>query len=240
MNRRKLTIEVPPRSLPFFSFSHLCQELDCSYLWKKFRRAQKRNQAFKCYYCGAKGRLELHEFLRVNDRKRTVKFCRPRFLCHPCHSVKNLYYGIALGPGGEPFFTRNGMRKTFSVSRKMKSVAREQFLKINRCSFKEFRNYMQNIAQLVKKRWHKDYQIEFDEVYKPLINEILNHPQGRYVKVHEWYVRKFENTLNLLKETVKRKDVACFIIMDGTRGFIYKVLKENDEVLVYNLVRNGC
>lgn len=209
MNKIKLTIEVPPTNLflGLRSFSYFCQQLDCLYLWQKFRNKYKKFKNFKCHYCGIKRNLELHEFIDVDDEEFKVKFLKPHFLCHACHSVKQLHFPVIW----------NG-------------VAAKQFLKVNKCNERTLKNYLRYIDKLKEKRGKKDYKIEFDEIYKPLITNILDYLQGRYIKVHHWYIEHFKNTLNALKKAVNRKEFNCFIIVDRTQEFFYKILKKNEAI----------
>lgn len=203
----KFSIGTSLRNLPFTSFSVLCLRWRCVHLWRKFRNRVVKNLDYKCCYCGAKEKLHLHEPHKADNKKLTFKLLKPHLLCPDCHSMPKSYFGIVMdfGKSGELFGDRLKVNRVIS---RVKNSLKWKGLEV-----KKYKKQIQHLArQLTKKNWNKNYKkIEFDKVYNPLAEDILNHFNEKHIKVYYGDVKKFAYTLNFLKKVMNRKNFGCII-----------------------------
>jgi 5-methylcytosine-specific restriction endonuclease McrA len=118
----KLTIELIPSSSWFSNVRSILSSKE----WDNVRKQVYRQADYKCEICGGKGRkhpVECHEIFEFDDQKSIQKLTKLLALCPNCHMVKHI--GLAEANGK---FNK----------------ALKHFIKINKVSEQEARDYIKN------------------------------------------------------------------------------------------------
>ena len=136
----KLNFELVPDSCWYSNLrSALPKEV-----WDKIRKKAYARANGKCMICGAPtARLEAHEQWEYDDKTCVQKLKNVVAVCRPCHEV------IHIG-------------RTQLMGREKEAV--EHFMKVNGCTYAEYRKALGEANERHRERSRKDWQLDLSEL----------------------------------------------------------------------------
>jgi len=210
INKIEFFIGEPRRNLLFTSFSILCLKLRCQHLWTKFRNRLVKTLHYRCSLCGAKEKLHLHEPHKIDNKRLTFKLLKPYLLCSDCHDRVPSFWGIKV----RYIYGQNSDEEILDGTKINQIIEKIKYsLERHGVNAKQYKAQIKHlIHQLKNRNWNKNYKkIEFDKVYNPLIEDILNHLNGRVIKVDYLWTKELVGILLLLKKSINRRNFGCII-----------------------------
>lgn len=138
----KLNFELVPDSC---WYSNLRSELPKE-VWDKIRKSAYARASGKCMICGAPStRLEAHEQWEYDDKNGVQKLKNVVAICRPCHEVIHIGRTQLMGRERE---------------------ASEHFMKVNGCSYAEYRKALGEANAIHRERSKKEWQLDVSELPK--------------------------------------------------------------------------
>jgi len=147
----KLEIELVPSTIWFSSLHNLLPRK----VWDRIRKGIIEENGGKCQICGeTKGRMNLHEIWKYDDKKHIQGLEGFAILCDKCHHVKHIGLAGILANQGKLDY--NEMIK--------------HFCKVNGCKNEDFENHKKKAFEIWRQRSEHQWKQDFGE-YKEFIKQ---------------------------------------------------------------------
>ena len=142
----KLTIELVPKTSWYDNMRKVLSKA----AWDKIRRETYKKYGNRCGICKAAGRLSCHEIWQYDDREHQQTLLGFIALCDLCHHVKHIGFAWVLAEQGKLDY-----KKVIS-----------HFIKVNRCSNKEFVDHKKAAFELWRKRSMYKWEVNLGKYRK--------------------------------------------------------------------------
>jgi hypothetical protein len=153
----KLTIELIPRPLWFFSLYNLYKQQKQLSKWNKMKKRLFEKEGRRCWICGEENvRLEAHEFWEYDDHKHVQKLVAIHHLCAMCHRIKHIGFWCS---------TDEGLQRMDQMGLTENDLIKH-FCNVNTCSRKEFEEHHEQSTMIWKERSEFDWKQDLGE-YAP-------------------------------------------------------------------------